>query len=444
MAINPNISLQARPPQTAGPMEQYGQMLSLRNLMQQNQTGKIRNLMMQQEIDEQPIIMDAYAQSKGDLFQTLKKAATSGKVRPETLMGLHAAAVKQAEDEARLTKQELEINASKSSRLADLVDSITDDNTKQVAVQQAMAEGLIDPQKSQELLSTPFGPEMAQKLKTLTTVLRPTAVRLKMAADAKEEERKGAEEGRKRLLFPQQLAKGAAEANLAALESKQGGKKTLHPVTIKDPKSGNPVPAVQEIMPDGTSRILLGGQEVPNAIIYSRPSATGVVPVTTVDASGKSVTRFVKREEGAEYPAAPTADMRNKEFARGKTTDSVAAIEALSKKVINKRGIAQRAMAAGRSVESALGNDPEYRTYQDARMALAGNLAVLQQGSRPSDIDIKAIWLPLVPDVFRDTDESAAMKWNLIKTMSGLPTAEKPDETLDTLKAILEKLNKVK
>ncbi len=121
--------------------------------------------------------------------------------------------------------------------------------------------------------------------------------------------------------------------------------------------------------------------------------------------------------------AAPTADMRNKQVARALVERSIKAIEALSKKVITKRGISQRALAAGRSVEAALGSDPEYRTYQDARMALAGNLAVGQQGSRPSDADIKAIWLPLVPDVFRDTDESAAMKWELIKTMSNTPGA---------------------
>jgi hypothetical protein len=119
----------------------------------------------------------------------------------------------------------------------------------------------------------------------------------------------------------------------------------------------------------------------------------------------------------------PTADMRNKAEGRRLVERSITAIEDLSKKVITKRGVAQRATAAGRSVESALGRDPEYRTYQDARMALAGNLAVAQQGSRPSDADIKAIWLPLVPDVFRDTDESALMKWSLIKTMSNVSTA---------------------
>lgn len=115
---------------------------------------------------------------------------------------------------------------------------------------------------------------------------------------------------------------------------------------------------------------------------------------------------------------APTADMKNKSEGRKFVSRSIDAIEKLSQKVITKRGVAQRALATGRSVEAALGNDPEYRTYQDARKALAGNLAVAQQGSRPSDTDIIQIWLPMVPDVFRDTDESAAMKWDLIKEMS--------------------------
>ena len=111
--------------------------------------------------------------------------------------------------------------------------------------------------------------------------------------------------------------------------------------------------------------------------------------------------------------------MRNRAAVRDTTVKSISAIEDLSKKVITKHGIAQRATAAGRSIDSALGNDPEYRVYQDARMGLAGNLAVLQQGSRPSDADIRAIWLPLVPDAFRDTDQSAALKWELIYKMSG-------------------------
>ena len=136
------------------------------------------------------------------------------------------------------------------------------------------------------------------------------------------------------------------------------------------------------------------------------------------------------RKLGGARPA--TADMRNKAEGRTFVARSIGAIKSLSEKVITKRGVAQRATAAGRTVESVLGNDPEFRTYQDSRKALAGNLAVAQQGSRPSDADIQSVWLPLVPDVFRDTDESAKMKWDLINTMS-LPEKKGPQPSGGTL-----------
>lgn len=116
----------------------------------------------------------------------------------------------------------------------------------------------------------------------------------------------------------------------------------------------------------------------------------------------------------------PTADMRNKESGRKLVTSSVTAIETLSKNILTKVGPAQRAQAIQRGAEAVFGKDPQFRAYQDARMALAGNLAVAQQGSRPSDADIKAIWLPLVPDPYRDTKESAEIKWSLIKTMANI------------------------
>lgn len=120
---------------------------------------------------------------------------------------------------------------------------------------------------------------------------------------------------------------------------------------------------------------------------------------------------------------APTADMRNKNESRKLVTRSIDEIKALSESLITKIGPAQRAEAIKRGASSVLGKDPQFTTYQDARKALAGNLAVAQQGSRPSDADILSIWLPLVPDVFRDTKESAEMKWKLIRSMS-LPTID--------------------
>ena len=137
------------------------------------------------------------------------------------------------------------------------------------------------------------------------------------------------------------------------------------------------------------------------------------------DGKTKLMTPDEIRGAGAGQPE--TADMRNKEAGRSLVSKSINAIESLSRSIITKIGPAQRAEAIKRGAEAVFGTDPEFRTYQDARMALAGNLAVAQQGSRPSDADIKAIWLPLVPDAYRDTSESANLKWNLIKTMSNQP-----------------------
>ena len=125
------------------------------------------------------------------------------------------------------------------------------------------------------------------------------------------------------------------------------------------------------------------------------------------------------RSEGGQQP--DTADMRNKEAGKRVAARAVKAVRAIGDRVITKIGPAQRAEALKRGAAAVFGNDPEFRTYQDARMALAGNLAVEQQGSRVSDADVKSLWLPMVPDAYSDTSESQAMKWGLIDEMRGAP-----------------------
>lgn len=134
----------------------------------------------------------------------------------------------------------------------------------------------------------------------------------------------------------------------------------------------------------------------------------------------------------------PTEEERNMAARREKLLPAIEQMESLGARLITQVGPAQRAQALVRGWDAVLGNDPEYRTYQDARVALAGNLAVAQQGSRPSDADIRAVWLPLVPDVFRDTTESARMKWDMIRTNMSLPKMRGNDATSaieDALKA---------
>lgn len=132
----------------------------------------------------------------------------------------------------------------------------------------------------------------------------------------------------------------------------------------------------------------------------------------------------------------PTADMRNKTEGRKLVKSSIDSIKAIGDKIITSVGPAQRAEAIKRGAEAVFGTDPTFRTYQDARVALAGNLAVAQQGSRPSDADVKSVWLPLVPDPYRDTSESAAMKWQLISQMSNVEGAAKEEGGWTTVNGI--------
>lgn len=138
----------------------------------------------------------------------------------------------------------------------------------------------------------------------------------------------------------------------------------------------------------------------------------------------RRMTEQEARMPGVEQP--DTASMRDKAKAKEVAALAVQAVRDLGARIITKVGPAQRADAIARGAEAVWGTDPEFRTYQDARMALAGTLAVEQQGARISDADVRALWLPMVPDAYRDTKESNDLKWRLIDAMRGVKGAAEP------------------
>ena len=64
---------------------------------------------------------------------------------------------------------------------------------------------------------------------------------------------------------------------------------------------------------------------------------------------------------------------------------------------------------------SLVGMDTAMKLFEDHRFAMAGELAVASQGSRPSDADIKAVWLPMIPGLM-DTRDTALAKMNYLRT----------------------------
>jgi hypothetical protein len=127
---------------------------------------------------------------------------------------------------------------------------------------------------------------------------------------------------------------------------------------------------------------------------------------------------------GGDTPLGPKRPAQEimKEKERSSISTFVSTLDTLSKKLITKVGPTQKTYALSRAAKGNLNNDADFIMYQDTRKALAGSLATFIQGSRPSDMDIKSVYLPMIPDIFRDNPESAQGKWSLIKTMSGLNT----------------------
>jgi len=204
--------------------------------------------------------------------------------------------------------------------------------------------------------------------------------------------------------------------------------------------------------PKGYKRELI--EELANRGLKFAPEPD-LVKVTTQSADGKNITLFVDKRSltpNSAFLSPRTNFQVNAVEAQEKAGDSITALEGLSRLLITKVGPAQRGTTIGRQILSLMGYEdanqfmPDgtdnaflqlmgipagtqegdnmiaiFRGYMDARQSLAGNLAVMQQGSRPSDADIKAVWLPLVPNPFSDSPASARMKWWLIKVGAGIP-----------------------
>ena len=158
----------------------------------------------------------------------------------------------------------------------------------------------------------------------------------------------------------------------------------------------------------------------PSATRYQRADVTlpdGTVAVANYDAQTGKYTNVDTGTVLTGVTGAPTSEQRNKAAARADAAGMIDMLKRMSERIIKRVGPAQRRDAAKRGVAAVFGNDPEFRTYQDLRYSLAMNLAVMQQGSRPTDPDVQKGALPVVPDPFSDTSESATMKWAYVDTL---------------------------
>jgi hypothetical protein len=335
MPLNPSIPLSYKPPEPYDFQSARVQAITLRGLLQ-------RQKMQQMEIDaEQRKQQDGQTvqQVMGEVGGDYDKAilALSGKVHPDTIYGLQKSRRETQDYLRKQRKEDLENNKLTAERLGTVALGIRDPDTLISGLDKLRNEGHITDEERDEVLLGGWNQEMPGKIKSW--IMQSDTARKYYDEELTrrgEEERKAAVEARAAALAGPQLEKATADASLAKIEAAQGGKATQHPITIKHPTTGQPVPAIQRIMPDGSAKVLLAGQEVPNPVEYREPKAdTGAAPVeeTAIDSNSKSILS----QTGLSLPAFYVLTGRSSQLARDRVTRTRAMTEA--EQFANKRGV---------------------------------------------------------------------------------------------------------
>ncbi|HZT29728.1 MAG TPA: hypothetical protein VFA33_07595 [Bryobacteraceae bacterium] len=178
--LDASIPLAVRPAPVENPMEVYGRVLALRGMLQQQQLHNEQLHAYQLENQQRQREMDAQ-QTLGRLLDQHSAIDPAGNLVTDSaavMKGLGAAGygsealkydtarranLKSAFDAA---EAQVKLNGTRAGRLGSLfgavlgADPASRPQAYQTAVQQAVNERLLDPQKAQEMLSHPYGPDL--------------------------------------------------------------------------------------------------------------------------------------------------------------------------------------------------------------------------------------------------------------------------------------------
>lgn len=215
MALNPEISLGVRPPalqplQIQSPLERYGKVLTLRGMMEQQQLRGMQMQGAQQEL----AAGERKAQEDERRRQAILKfqARFAGGQQPTAQQiweDLGPDGTKVVSEMYDAETKRIGVEQARAARFHSRAQSILDQNTDfalRYNIEQARADGDIAPQHAEEFLKYGISDP---RTKTALTSIRDQGMK---ATEQLEEQRKDAEEKRKVLLFPPELAKKQAES----------------------------------------------------------------------------------------------------------------------------------------------------------------------------------------------------------------------------------------
>jgi hypothetical protein len=280
MPINSDIALQARPVQMQEPAEAMSRVMQLKNMAQQNQMGQVQlqnaqmqNQALSQDQQDQQLVHQAYMDVGGDIEKLPQ--ALAGKVSPKTLMSIQQSALEQKKKLSEADTATLGLWQQQSKVTGEAAAAL------KAIPQEQRAQAF--PQIAQQLISAGIPQENLKNI-SLDDATLDSYITMGMGSEkatALEIQRRN--EAQNQQLRPLQLREQTAKTNTAELtqpdasgltpaQRQSANKGSLHPITID--MNGKPVPAVQEIKPDGTSRIMFQGREIKNPVTYNASNSS--------------------------------------------------------------------------------------------------------------------------------------------------------------------------
>ena len=311
MPLDTNIMLQGKAPVPYDPlanqlkaMSQETQLGSLLNTQTQNQ---IVSQQQQTQLHDTQVMRQAHIDSGGDLQEMSRRI--HGQVDPGTEAAFNESVAKMIDAGAAAGEAQTKRWSTKAQTTSNILNgmNISDPDSVNTTVQQLYDSGAMDGNEIQRF----WGSLMKDPQGTITQYQNSavTAQQLADMADKKrarqlaefEEQRKEAQESRTEQLSgfalrEQQIKTSQAEAEKSASDSwlakPENNGKTIddykvylkkqemmpqdHPIQIDI--DGEPMPAVQRIMPDGSSKIIYQGKEMPGAKMFKTPTINMTVP----------------------------------------------------------------------------------------------------------------------------------------------------------------------
>ena len=152
-------------PQPTIPYEPYDPLaseqkrLTMRNLALAGQAQELENESRQNDLDEYRAYQDALQNAGGDLRSALPAII---KAAPNRGMTLQKALSDWDTADLNRKKELLDIHQKKVAGLAQLAGTVTDEQSKQFAVDQAQKNGRLDPVEAEHLRQTPYSPDLVK------------------------------------------------------------------------------------------------------------------------------------------------------------------------------------------------------------------------------------------------------------------------------------------